>query len=395
MRVCFLGARYSQPLDKTSAKKFRALKSLGELFVIGFSQDLHPRRFTEHAHFYLLPKLPVSALRYLEMFMIGPLLILWLVVRRGIQVLVTQSPYEGFAAALARMIAGWLGYRVVLVVESHGDFEESLFLQRRILLPALYRFLMHFTARFALQRANLLRSVSNSTRKQLERWVSGKLIFQFATWTDMESFLLAGAKEDRQLLEYALYAGMLIPRKGVHDLISAFGRVALDFPQVHLVIVGPEENKGYTADLKEQVRRLGIDGKVHFMGEVTQIELAEQMRGARMFVLPTYSEGLPRVIFEAMAVGLPIVASAVSGIPEVLQNGRTGLLVQPRDEVALAEKIRWVLEHPDEAREMGRCARAFAEQFFSTEAYVQGYRRILEAAQPFLMDRGAHAHSTL
>src|SRR6266571_7628889 len=121
MKVCFLGGtRYHQPLNGTSAKKFRVLQPLGEFFVIGFSQNMHLRRFTEHAHFYLLPKLPWPILRYIELFTLGSCLALWLIVRRGVQVLVAQSPYEGYAAALAKQIALWLGYKVSLIIESHG-----------------------------------------------------------------------------------------------------------------------------------------------------------------------------------------------------------------------------------------------------------------------------------
>jgi hypothetical protein len=187
IKVCFIGGtRYSQPLDATGEKKFRALKALGELFVIGFSQDLRLRRFTEHARFYLLPKLPLPVLRYAETFIMGLPLVLWLILRHGVQILVAQSPYEGFVAAWAKRVAGWLGYKVLLAVESHGDFAESLFMQRRILLPELYRPLMRCAARFALKHADSLRVISNTTRQQLERWVPGKSIIQFPTWTDIE-----------------------------------------------------------------------------------------------------------------------------------------------------------------------------------------------------------------
>jgi hypothetical protein len=78
-KVCFIGgARYSQPLDATNEKKWRLLSELGEMFVIGFSQDLRPRRFTQHAHFYLFPKFPLPVLRYLAMFTVGPALAIWL-----------------------------------------------------------------------------------------------------------------------------------------------------------------------------------------------------------------------------------------------------------------------------------------------------------------------------
>src|SRR5215467_6607653 len=106
MKTCFLGAaRYHQPLDSTNEKKFRALRALGEFFVIGFSQDLRPRCFTEHAHFYLLPQLPLAILRYAEMVVVGLCLACWLICRHSVQVVVAQSPYEGFTTSLAKKIA--------------------------------------------------------------------------------------------------------------------------------------------------------------------------------------------------------------------------------------------------------------------------------------------------
>src|SRR2546428_3519767 len=259
-RVCFLGgARYSQPLDKTTEKKFSVLKLLGELFVIGFSQDLRPRRFIEHAHFYLLSKLPLPLLRHVEMFIVGPWVILWLIVRHGIQVLVAQSPYEGFAAAWAKRVAGWFGRKVVLVVESHGDFEKSLFLQRHVPLPRLYLFLMRRVAYFTLKQADLLRAISHVTKRQLEQYVAGKSIYQFPTWTDIEIFLQAGSHDGGyRSMQNILYAGVLTSLKGVHCLVKAFSCIASDFPQARLIIIGREEDKSYAADLKMQIGQTGL-----------------------------------------------------------------------------------------------------------------------------------------
>ena len=396
MSVCFLGGtRYSQPLDGTSEKKFRVLETLGESFVIAFSRDLRPRRFTQHAHFYLLPKLPTPVLRYAEMFTITPILVLWLVLRHRVQVLVAQSPYEGLAAALAKKVANWFGRKIVLVVESHGDFEQSLFLQRRILLPGLYRFLMRRAACFTLRHADLLRAVSNFTREQLARWAPGKPIFQFPTWTDIDVFLQAALDKNEGSFQDILYAGVLTPLKGVHHLVNAFACVAKDFPQARLVIVGQQEDKTYSAGLKEQARRIGLDGHVQFVGEVAQREVARYMAHTRAVVLPSLSEGLPRVGIEAMACGTRVIGSRVGGIPEMIEDGITGFLVPPGNEAVLADQLRWVLEHPGEACEMGRRARAFAKQFFSTEAYVRGYRQLFDAAQALMTEQGERAHSTV
>ena len=396
-KIAFLGGtRYRQPLDATNLKKFRALKPLGELFVIGFSQDLRARQFIEEAHFYLLPKMPISLLRYAEMFVIGLPLVLWLMLRHGIEVLVAQSPYEGFPAACAKKISGWFGRKIVLVVESHGDFEESVFMQRRIFCPGLYRFLMRHSARFALKSADALRAISNSTRQQLEPWVSGKPIVQIPTWTDIDIFLQTAADQDGNCRQDIVYAGVLIPRKGVHHLVSAFARVANHFPFARLVIVGQEENRSYAAALREQIKTLELNERVRFMGAMPQAEFAARLCRACVFVLPSVSEGLGRVVLEAMATGTPIIGSDVGGIPDMVKDGATGFLVSPGDENTLAEKLRWVLEHPVESQAMGWRARVFAERFFSTEAYIDGYQRIFAAAQTLLTERDEqHAPSTL
>ena len=382
MRACFLGGtRYSQPLDATSAKKFRALESLGELFVIGFSQDLWPRKFTEHSHFYLLPRLPLPVLRYAEVFIVGPLLILWCILRHEVLILVAQGPYEGFAAAWAKILARLFGRRVALIVESHGDFEISLFLQRRVIMPEVYRSLMRRVACFSLRHADALRCVSNSTREQLEPWASGKPIVQFPTWTDIELFLNAsacdGRNDERKII---LCAGVLIPRKGVDILLTAFPEVVKEIPAAKLWVIGKADEFEYGESLKNQVKKLGLDASVSFMGEMSQDNLAEHMAKADVFVLPTQSEGLPRVVFESMAAGTPVIASAVSGIPEIIEDGATGFLVPSGNVATLAERLRWMLQHPEETREMGQRAREFARRFFSREGYVQNYARLFELA---------------
>ena len=385
INVCFIGgARYSQPLDPTQEKKWRLLAEIGEMYVIGFSRDGKPHHFTQHAHFYLLPKLPVPLLRYLLMFTFGPLLALWCILRHQAMILVAQSPYEGFAAALSKSAARFLGRRVVLIIENHGDFEISLFLQRRVLFPKLYQLIMRWTASFALRHADLLRAVSNLTSAQLEKWAPGKPIFQFPAWTDMEVFLKAGEQQAKTDQIKILYAGVFIPGKGIHHLVNAFGRVANQFPQSRLVLIGRAENPAYVAHLKKQVARLGLEERVEFVEELPQHELAKRMAEARVFVLPSLSEGLGRVIFESMATGTPVIASRIGGIPDMIQEGDTGFLVPPSDEKALSDRIKWILEHPEEAKKMGYRARVFAQQFFSSDKYTESYKRIFEEAVHYI-----------
>lgn len=399
MKICFVGgARYPHPLDASQRKKFRLLNSLADVFVIGFSTDLRFRVFTDHARFYLLPRLPFAPLRYAELLAVSPFILFWLIGRHGIQVLISQSAYEGCAAAVVKKIAGRFGWKMVLIIESHGDFETSVFLQRRIRLPFLYRSAMRRSVNFALRESDLSRAVSSSTKEQLARWQAARPIFQFPTWTDIELFSQAEQKERDALCPHILYAGALIPRKGAHHLVAAFAALVAEFPCARLIIIGREENKSYSGELKTKIARLDLGGRVQFAGELSQEAVAAWMRRAYLLALPTYSEGLPRVVFEAMAAELPVVASAVSGIPEIIRDGVTGFTVVPGDESDLREKMLWLLRHRGEAREMGRRARRAAAEIFSAEAYRAGYRRMLEAAAarlaPFRPTTNSFANNT-
>lgn len=390
VKACWIGgARYTQPLSATNAARWQALNSLGVLYVIGFAPGLRPRQFRQYAHFYLLPQLPVSVLRYVFMTVFAPVVALWLVFRHDVQVLVSQSPYEGTAAALAKNLAGLLGKRVALIVESHGDFEGGLFMYRKIPLAGLYRRIMHWSAGYSLSEADLLRAVSSTTHAQLQRWQPDKPIAQFTAWTHAETFL----NIPRDMLPSqswdVVYAGSLIPLKGIHLLIEAFSQVTADIPLSRLWIVGKFLNVDYAAQLRDQVATLNLEDRIRLTGEVSQAELSNYMRRARVVALPSSSEGMPRVIIEAMMCGTPVIATCVGGIPDVIENEVSGYLIPPENVPALTGALRRIFRDSD-VDAMGQRGRELAEQLFSTASFVDGYRRMFQVVlsnEPGTIDR--------
>lgn len=386
--VLFLGGtRYSRPLDHTHAAKFQALAALRPLYVIGFTVGIRPLHFHESAHFLLLPQLPLPVLRYLEVATAGTLLVFWHIICRQVRVIIAQSPYEGVAAAMALSLARICGRQAALVIESHGDFEASLFLQRSLLLPHLYRFVMQHTARFALRHATVLRAVSRSTRTQLEHWCKHVPIVEFPAWTDLGVFFTAGQTAPTRT-QRILYAGVLIQRKGVHHLVQAFAMLAQDYPDASLVLVGDSTaDPAYTRRLHSLVEQQGLAERVRFVQPVAQSDLATMMQQACVLVMPSLSEGLGRVIFEAMVTGTPVIGSQVGGIPELIEDGVTGWLVPPGDEIALSERLRSVLAHPEQAQRMGRQAHQKAKQHFSSADYVANYARLFALAEQQMLQR--------
>jgi glycosyltransferase involved in cell wall biosynthesis len=385
LRVAVIeGTRYRFPLDAVTEKRAQALGELAEVFHVAFAEGWRPRRFTQHDHFYLLPKPGLPILRYALMFVLGPVVLLWLVLVKHVRVLVARRPYDGFAAALVKRVSGLLGMRTALIVENRGDFETYVFLQRRVRFPALYRGLMRWTAAYAFRHADALQAVSASCRRQLEAWGHGQPIVEFPSWIDLDLFEQAAARRTTERnggTPEILYAGYLVPRKGVSYLVEAFARVADRLEGARLVIAGRAENAAYARELEQMVARFGLQGRVAFTGTLPQPELARRMADARALVLPSLAEGLPRVVLEAMSVGTPVIATSVAGIPQLIEDGRTGLLVPPGNSAALAERLVWILTHGEAAAAMAERAREAIARNYSHRLYTDGYARLFAIAR--------------
>lgn len=377
--VCWISsARYSQPLDAAASRKWQLLGGMTQydIRVIGFAASLRPRRFAEYAQFYLLPQPPTSLLRYLAIFSLAPPLLAYILLRYRGAIIVAQSPFEGAIGALVKSIARLAGLRPKLIIENHNNFEEDIFLQRSIPLKRLYLALMLGAARFAFRRADAVRVISSSTAERARHFAPALPQARFMTFSDTDVFQKTKRRIAVEAAEDIVYAGVLIPRKGLHLLLNAFA--ALDHPRARLHLVGGAENAAYAESLKRQAAELGIESRVQFAGAVSQRELATYFAAARVMVLPSLSEGLGRVVVEAMLLGTPVIGSRVGGIPDMIIDGENGYLVEAGNEAALTAALRRVYE--DDVAKMGEKARAFAEDFFSPLKYVEGYRQLFELA---------------
>ncbi|MBN1433557.1 glycosyltransferase family 4 protein [Candidatus Fermentibacterales bacterium] len=135
-----------------------------------------------------------------------------------------------------------------------------------------------------------------------------------------------------------LLVGTVEPRKGVLEAVEALSRSGAD--RAKLLIVGkPDYNAPYAAMVRERIRQLGMQERVEFLGMVDQAELERLYSASDIFLLPSRWEGYGMAIAEAMARGLPVVATAVGAVPELVKDGVNGLLVEPRDTGGLADAI--------------------------------------------------------
>jgi glycosyltransferase involved in cell wall biosynthesis len=179
------------------------------------------------------------------------------------------------------------------------------------------------------------------------------------------------ARDDR--IPVIACVARMVPRKRHVDLMRALARLGDDGFACRAVFVGA----GPTLEASRNfARELGIDGQIEFRGRATPNDVRAILQKADVFCLPSLWEGTVISVMEAMATGLPVVATAVNGIDEVVVDGTTGLLVPPYRDDCLANTIRAVLSDPERAKAMGRAGRERIEEHFRLDGIVRAKEQL-------------------
>lgn len=169
--------------------------------------------------------------------------------------------------------------------------------------------------------------------------------------------------------------GRLSKQKGHLHLIRAMAQIVKEVPQARLVIVG-HDDQGMAGRLEREIRDQGLYGLVTLAG--FREEIPDIMAAFDLFVLPSLWEGFGMVLLEAMAEGRATAASRVGSIPEVVVDGRTGVLVPPGDEAALSRAIAQLLKEPETRAVLGRAGQERMETVFSKQAMIQGTEAVYD-----------------
>ncbi len=168
-------------------------------------------------------------------------------------------------------------------------------------------------------------------------------------------------------------AGRLVELKGIEYLIRAAAALRGEFPNLRVEIAGTGPWK---SKLQEEVARTGIADRVTFLGWVDEISSVLNRWDA--FVLPSLEEGFPIAALDAMAAGLPVIASSVGGVPELIVDGESGWLVPPRDVEALTSRLRHALNHPELRRIAGSAAYSRVRDDFSASQMAAQFEHLYD-----------------
>lgn len=199
-------------------------------------------------------------------------------------------------------------------------------------------------------------------------------------FVDTGKFIPSQFNENKRKTQHLLYVGSLDYLKGVLDLIHAFKIISKERGNrnVRLFIFGngPLEGK-----LRSILKTNNLRNDVCLFNYLKNDKLVEYYQNATIFILPSYYEGSPTVLLEAMACGVPVIATRVGGIPELIKDGKTGLLVPPGDPKALAEAIVYLLDNEKERRRLGKNGRKLVEKNHSIDKMVKKYLDIYKEVQ--------------
>lgn len=359
-RVLIVGrSRYQLPLSESLAKKFGALSERLEVRVLATGTGSDPR-FNLHR--------PLRALDGFAFFALLPMRVARELREFRPDVVLAQSPYETAAALVGRRLGRAM---TPIVVELHGDPATFARLYgsplRRLLAPTLDR-----VAAWTLRRADAVRALSPFTI-DIARQQGVEPTAVFTTFTDLAAFSDPPV-EPLPERPTALFVGVLERYKNVDGIAAAWRLAAPRVPGARLVLVGegrmPEPFAQLVADLPEQTE---------WIRELPTPAVVKALDDAWTLLLPSRSEGLPRVVLEAFCRGRAVIGGRAGGIPDVVRDGQNGFLVHPDDHGGIAEAIVRILSDRRLAERLGAQARKDAEPWqYTADEYADSVVELVE-----------------
>ncbi len=279
------------------------------------------------------PKHPLKALGYLAEAI---LLIAWLRQQN------IKHIHEHFANPTAL---------VALLCKSYGGFTFSLSIHG----PDVFYEVATSALEEKVREAEFVRCISHYCRSQLMR------ILPYSKWGNqhivrcgVDSNVYSPESRSVSTCPTLLCVGRLCPAKGQHILLEACALLLTQGRDFRLVLVGDGPDKDSLEDLACQ---LDVQSHVTFAGAMGQDEVLKYYTRADIFVLPSFAEGVPVVLMEAMAMEIPCVSTRITGIPELIFHGEEGLLATPGDTKSLCQQLELLLDDPEKCRELGRAGR--------------------------------------
>jgi glycosyltransferase involved in cell wall biosynthesis len=395
-RVAYLTGEYPRATDTWIQREVASLRELGvsvDTFSVrdpGPAHEVGPEQVEARASTtYLLPATPTSIVgAHIGLMLRSPrryvrgLRLAWSTRRPGIRGLAYQLAYFAEAGLLARQLRA----RKIEHLHNHfGDSSCSVSMLTSELSGVPFSFTLHGPGIFfeahtwrldeKLSRASFCACISYFCRSQAaifapqQRWDRLHIVH---CGIEPERYEPSAHLGDPPRL---LFVGRIAKVKGVAVLLEAMSKLSETHPVLQLDIVGDGPDR---PEMERNVAELGLSDRVTFLGYRSQAEVAELLETTDVFVLPSFAEGVPVTLMEAMGAAVPVVTTQVGGITELVVDGETGFIVRPGDPDVLADRIARLVDDPELRRRMGRRGREVVEADFTNRTEASRLKSLFE-----------------
>ena len=363
---------YQLPLTENLKKKFITLSEVCNVSVLAFANSKTFLNET-YGNFYLNKKIKNRLINYFRIIQISIFTTHKIIKKENIDIVCFQDPVSSFFSILFLKVRR---AEVKIIVETHGDFIETLSLEKNLFLPRLYKKLFYIMAKYSIGKSNIIRAVSSSTEQQVLDIDSSKSVVRFPAWIDFKDFQNIEPKPLSKDKFNILFIGSVTDRKKPHMIIEAIQRI--NDKSYHLSIVGPAPNEKYFKELKDLIDKSDLQNQVSLIGPVDRESVKDYYSTSNLMILPSISEGLARVIFESQVAMCPVLVTDAPGMSDIVIDGQTGYVFESNNLDSLSLKIEYIKNNYDEASLVAKNAKGFILSNYSEDNFKFSFKKLFD-----------------
>ena len=363
---------YQLPLTENLKKKFITLSEVCNVSVLAFANSKTFLNET-YGNFYLNKKIKNRLINYFRIIQISIFTTHKIIKKENIDIVCFQDPVSSFFSILFLKVRR---AEVKIVVETHGDFIETLSLEKNLVLPRLYKKLFYIMAKYSIGKSNIIRAVSSSTEQQVLDIDSSKSVVRFPAWIDFKDFQNIEPKPLSKDKFNILFIGSVTDRKKPHMIIEAIQRI--NDKSYHLSIIGPAPNEKYFKELKDLIDKSDLQNQVSLIGPVDRESVKDYYSTSNLMILPSISEGLARVIFESQVAMCPVLVTDAPGMSDIVIDGQTGYVFESNNLDSLSLKIEYIKNNYDEASLVAKNAKGFILSNYSEDNFKFSFKKLFD-----------------
>ena len=363
---------YQLPLTENLKKKFITLSEVCNVSVLAFANSKTFLNET-YGNFYLNKKIKNRLINYFRIIQISIFTTHKIIKKENIDIVCFQDPVSSFFSILFLKVRR---AEVKIVVETHGDFIETLSLEKNLVLPRLYKKLFYIMAKYSIGKSNIIRAVSSSTEQQVLDIDSSKSVVRFPAWIDFKDFQNIEPKPLSKDKFNILFIGSVTDRKKPHMIIEAIQRI--NDKSYNLSIVGPAPNEKYFKELKDLIDKSDLQNQVSLIGPVDRESVKDYYSTSNLMILPSISEGLARVIFESQVAMCPVLVTDAPGMSDIVIDGQTGYVFESNNLDSLSLKIEYIKNNYDEASLVAKNAKGFILTNYSEDNFKFSFKKLFD-----------------